>query len=41
MNADAVAAQIKKWNYPTAIKEFGGEILLVGINYDILDVMSW
>ena len=41
MNADAVAAQIKKRNYPAAIKEFGGEILLVGINYDILDVMSW
>mgnify|MGYP001058827608 CR=1 FL=1 len=35
MNVDAVAAQIKKRNYPTAIKEFGG------INYDILDVMSW
>ena len=34
MNADAVAAQIKKRNYPAAIKEFGGEILLVGINYD-------
>lgn len=41
MNADVVAAQIKKRNYPAAIKEFGGEILLVGINYDILDVMSW
>lgn len=41
MNADAVAAQIKKLNYPAAIKEFGGEILLVGINYDILDIMSW
>ena len=34
MNADAVAAQIKKRNYPAAIKDFGGEILLVGINYD-------
>ena len=34
MNVDAVAAQIKKRNYPAAIKEFGGEILLVGINYD-------
>ena len=41
MNVDAVAAQIKKQNYPAAIKEFCGEILLVGINYDILDVMSW
>ena len=41
INEDAVAAQIKKRNYPAAIKEFGGEILLVGINYDILDVMSW
>lgn len=41
MNVDAVAAQIKKRNYPAAIKEFCGEILLVGINYDILDVMSW
>lgn len=26
--------QIKKKNYPSAIKDFGGEILLVGINYD-------
>lgn len=41
MNADAVAVQIKKRNYLAAIKEFCGEILLVGINYDILDVMSW
>ncbi len=41
MNVDAVAAQIKKRNYPAAITEFCGEILLVGINYDILDVMSW
>jgi len=41
MNADAVAVQIKKRNYLATIKEFGGEILLVGINYDILDVMSW
>lgn len=45
-NADAVAAQIEKVHaegaikqikdkhYPDAIKDYGGEILLVGINYD-------
>ena len=33
-SAEGAIAQIKKRNYPAAIKEFGGEILLVGINYD-------
>ena len=40
-SAEGAITQIKKRNYPAAIKEFCGEILLVGINYDILDVMSW
>lgn len=26
MNADAVAVQIKKWNYLATIKEFGGDM---------------
>lgn len=33
-SAEGAIAQIKKRNYLAAIKEFGGEILLVGINYD-------
>ena len=33
-SAEGAIAQIKKRNYPAAIKDFGGEILLVGINYD-------
>ena len=33
-SAEGAITQIKKRNYPAAIKEFGGEILLVGINYD-------
>lgn len=33
-STEGVITQIKKRNYPAAIKEFGGEILLVGINYD-------
>ena len=33
-SAEGAIAQIKKRNYPNAIKDFGGEILLVGINYD-------
>ena len=32
--AEGAITQIKKRNYPAAIKDFGGEILLVGINYD-------
>lgn len=26
--------QIKKKDYPQALKDYGGEMLLVGINYD-------
>ena len=26
--------QIKRQDYPLALREYGGEILLVGINYD-------
>ena len=33
-SAEGAITQIKKRNYPAAIKDFGGEILLVGINYD-------
>ena len=29
-----IIAQIKDRRYPDAIKEYGGEVLLVGINYD-------
>lgn len=34
MSAKGAIAQIKEKNYPEAIKGYGGEILLVGINYD-------
>jgi hypothetical protein len=27
--------QIKGRNYPAVLKEFGGEVVLVGINYDV------
>ena len=33
-SAQGAIAQIKNKHYPDAIKEYGGEILLVGINYD-------
>ena len=33
-SAEGAIAQIKNRHYPDAIKDFGGEILLVGINYD-------
>lgn len=33
-SAEGAISQIKKKKYPTAIQDFGGEILLVGINYD-------
>lgn len=33
-SAQGAIAQIKKKHYPNAIKDFGGEILLVGINYE-------
>lgn len=31
---EAALAQIKQKNYPSAIEEYTGKILLVGINYD-------
>ena len=33
-SAEGAISQIKKKHYPDAIKGFGGDILLVGINYD-------
>lgn len=33
-DAEGAIAQIKKNNYIEAIKNYGGDILLVGINYD-------
>ena len=33
-SAEGAIKQIKDKHYPDAIKEYGGEILLVGINYD-------
>ncbi len=33
-SADGAIAQIKNRRYPEAVKGYGGEILLVGINYD-------
>lgn len=33
-SADGAIAQIKAKNYPEAIRNYGGEVLLVGINYD-------
>lgn len=33
-SAEGAIGQIKEKRYPDAIKEYGGEILLVGINYD-------
>ena len=33
-SAEGAIAQIKERRYPDAIKEYGGDILLVGINYD-------
>ena len=34
-SADGAIAQIKSKHYPAALQDFGGEILLVGINYDV------
>ena len=31
---EGAISQIKRNDYPQAIKEYGGDILLVGINYD-------
>lgn len=33
-SAKGAIAQIKDRRYPDAIKEYDGEVLLVGINYD-------
>ena len=33
-SAEGAIAQIKERNYPQAVKDFGGELLLVGISYD-------
>ena len=33
-SAEGAIAQIKHKHYPDAIRDYGGEILLVGINYD-------
>ena len=33
--AEGAIAQIKDRNYPAALKEYGGEIVLVGVNYDV------
>lgn len=33
-SSDAAIKQIKNRNYPAILKEYGGDILLVGINYD-------
>ena len=32
--AEGAIAQIKDRNYPNVLKDYGGELLLVGINYD-------
>ena len=32
--AEAAIAQIKKNNYPKVLEDYGGNIVLVGINYD-------
>ena len=33
-SSEGAIGQIKEKNYPAAIKDYGGEIVLVGINYD-------
>ncbi|MBQ8117026.1 MAG: PD-(D/E)XK nuclease domain-containing protein [Lachnospiraceae bacterium] len=33
-SSEGAIEQIKEKNYPAVIKDYGGEILLVGINYD-------
>lgn len=33
-NADAAIDQIKRKQYPAKVKEYHGDLLLVGINYD-------
>ena len=32
---EGAISQIKNKNYPQAVKEYGGKMLLVGINYDL------
>ena len=33
-SADAAISQIKRRQYPVSLKEYAGEILMVGIDYD-------
>ena len=33
-SSEGAIGQIKEKNYPAVIKDYGGEIVLVGINYD-------
>ncbi|MCI9144269.1 MAG: AAA family ATPase, partial [Lachnospiraceae bacterium] len=33
-SSEGAIRQIKDRNYPAVLKEYGGEVLLVGINYD-------
>lgn len=33
-SAESAIAQIKERNYPTALEEYNGNLLLVGISYD-------
>ncbi len=33
-SAEAAVAQIRKKQYPESLREYSGEILLVGIDYD-------
>ena len=35
-SAEGVVKQIKEKNYPKALEQFDGEILLVGLNYDVI-----
>ena len=32
--SEAALSQVKQKNYPAVLEEYGGEIVLVGINYD-------
>lgn len=33
-SSDEAIAQIKRNNYPAVLRDYGGEIVMVGINYD-------
>lgn len=33
-SSEGAISQIKKNNYPAVLKDYGGEIVMVGINYD-------